>query len=402
MDEKYVNEVNMEVGIGEELDYEANDNIEHEEEATDKIETNQHERIVTEVANSEGEKEGERVVNYIVPADRTTEQPEKKENTEEAQPNNVHEPLKPSADGDGNSDHEKKDEPKDAKVASGSSVCKPCNLVFENKKWLDRHNESGDHTHVIKGFNPGGGKYFCYLCWLGFEHSEMMLHHIKRSEHITRARRRGVSDVYIKPSGKLAEKPTPGSQPAKSDECVPHRSGSQSQKSHRHSSQAHKSHRPISGTSHRSRSPLRIRLSDYYEVSSVGHCDTSGARLRSLANGVHKSTRVAVNKPSDDKSSHRKSQHGSKPVVKVKNSIVEGKNESSARVPNPVNGTSNPEPEVVNLNKDYDLNSTKPPDVVEQVECVNQSNENGLSVTDAKDVESPTIDASSVPAAMET
>ena len=74
-------------------------------------------------------------------------------------------------------------------------VCKPCNLVFENEKWLDKHNDSGDHTHVIKvsnfqwnfsgivciqGFNPGGGKYYCFLCWLGFEHSEMMLHHIKR------------------------------------------------------------------------------------------------------------------------------------------------------------------------------------------------------------------------------
>ena len=34
--------------------------------------------------------------------------------------------------------------------------------------------------HIFQGFNPGGGKYYCYLCWLGFEHSEMLLHHIKR------------------------------------------------------------------------------------------------------------------------------------------------------------------------------------------------------------------------------
>ena len=34
--------------------------------------------------------------------------------------------------------------------SNARSVCKPCNLVFENTKWLERHNESGDHTHVIK------------------------------------------------------------------------------------------------------------------------------------------------------------------------------------------------------------------------------------------------------------
>merc|ERR1712183_1151719 len=101
--------------------------------------------------------------------------------------------------------------------------------------------------------------------------TEMMLHHIKRSEHITRARRRGVSDVYSKPSsGKSNEKPTP--QPAKSGDRVPHRSGSQSKKPSSHtrrpSSQSQKpssvSHRLSSSHSHRSRSPLRIRLSDYY------------------------------------------------------------------------------------------------------------------------------------------
>ena len=57
MGENCVNEIaiNMDVGIGEELDYEANDNIEHEEEAAEKLETNQHERIVKEVANSDHE-----------------------------------------------------------------------------------------------------------------------------------------------------------------------------------------------------------------------------------------------------------------------------------------------------------------------------------------------------------
>ena len=31
-----------------------------------------------------------------------------------------------------------------------STVCKPCNLVFENQRWLDTHTKSGDHSHVVK------------------------------------------------------------------------------------------------------------------------------------------------------------------------------------------------------------------------------------------------------------
>ena len=31
-----------------------------------------------------------------------------------------------------------------------STVCKPCNLVFENQRWLDTHTKSGDHNHVVK------------------------------------------------------------------------------------------------------------------------------------------------------------------------------------------------------------------------------------------------------------
>ena len=57
MGENTFNEVaiNMDVGIGEELDYEANDVTEHEEDSVEKIETNQHERIVKEVSTSESE-----------------------------------------------------------------------------------------------------------------------------------------------------------------------------------------------------------------------------------------------------------------------------------------------------------------------------------------------------------
>merc|ERR1712215_137342 len=62
------------------------------------------------------------------------------------------------------------------------------------------------------------------------------------------------------------------------------------------------SHRHTSSSSHRSRSPLRIRLSDYYEVSSVGHCDTSGVRLKSLANGIHKSSKDSAVKSAEERS----------------------------------------------------------------------------------------------------
>lgn len=410
MGENCVNEVaiNMDVGIGEELDYEANDNIEHEEDAAEKMETNQHERIVKEVSTSDGETS----VNNSALTERTNDKTKHNEDAKEAESNRDSESKTKTAEGEVKSDQEKKqDEKKDVDKQEAStntrSVCKPCNLVFENKKWLDKHNDSGDHTHVIKGFNPGGGKYYCYLCWLGFEHTEMMLHHIKRSEHITRARRRGVSDIYIKPSGKSSEKPS--SQPAKSGDRVPHRSGSQSQKpssqTHRPSSQSHKSsslsHRPSSGTSHRSRSPLRIRLSDYYEVSSVGHCDTSGVRLKTLANGVHKSSRVSNS--SEDKSGHKKDQNGSKPVDKVENSIVsEAKSETSTTVTNPVNGSSDPEPisgpKDVNVNHDLNI-GTEPPDI-KCDESVNQSNhvENVESVSERENVSESVNDNSESPA----
>merc|ERR1719186_168742 len=181
---------------------------------------------------------------------------------------------------------------------------------------------------------------------------------------------------------------------------------------HRPSSQSQKpcsvSHRQSSSHSHRSRSPLRIRLSDYYEVSSVGHCDTSGVRLKTLANGVHKSSRDAV---SSVKSSHKKDKCGSKPVDKVKNSIVtEEKSESSARVTIPVNGSSDPEPRSVTPNENHDLNSsisTEPPDgkSVGHV-TVNQANdaESGKSVTERENVDKSVDENSEAPdsSAMET
>jgi len=304
-DSNSMNEGAIDMGdsIGEELDYEASDNIEHEDDAQETIE---HERIVKEVSNSDGD----RINNSSNSAEKVAESCEKVEDPKPIGDSEVkdHVTKEETQSNTKNQDNKKvaNEKPSVGSTAS-KSVCKPCNLVFENSRWLEKHNESGDHTHVIKGFNPGGGKYYCYLCWLGFEHSEMLLHHIKRSEHITRARRRGVSDVSIKPVSSKASHSS--SQTYKHSERVPHRSCSQSKKpssqTHKSVSQSHKSstlsHRHTSSSSHRSRSPLRIRLSDYYEVSSVGHCDTSGVRLKSLANGIHKSSKDSAVKSVEGK-----------------------------------------------------------------------------------------------------
>ena len=161
-------------------------------------------------------------------------------------------------------------------------------------------------------------------------------------------------------------------------------------------------------------------------MSSVGHCDTSGVRLKTLANGVHKSSRGKLELPSENsniflhvfidavssvKSSHKKDKCGSKPVDKVKNSIVtEEKSESSARVTIPVNGSSDPEPRSVTLNENHDLNSsvsTEPPDgkSVGHV-TVNQANdaESGKSVTERENVAKSVDENSEAPdsSAMET
>jgi len=348
MGDNTINEVaiNMDVGIGEELDYEANDITEHEEESVEKIETNQHERIVKEVSTSDSES-----MQTIVVKERTND-------NELPENNNLKDSKSPGDSKSKNNEaggmmNPKNDEKIDKaskdkqQTSSGRTACKPCNLLFENKKWMEKHNDSGDHTHVIKGFNPGGGKYYCYLCWLGFEHSEMLLHHIKRSEHITRARRRGVCDLYLKPAHKIHEKTS--SKQKQSGERTHHRSSTHSHLSS-HSSHKPSSHKSSSGTSHRSRSPLRIRLSDYYELSSVGHCDTSGARPRTLHNGAHKSR----GKQGED--STMKEQNSSKTVKKGSPS----KNENITCEPNQLNGSvdqkelSEPSMEVKDLNPEQD------------------------------------------------
>jgi len=347
MGENSVNEVaiNMDVGIGEELDYEANDNIDHEEDTAEKMETNQHERIVKEVSISDGEG-----INDSALTERTNDH----ENTKDSRAIRDLDPkIKTATEGDSKSDqNQKKCEKKDVKEKQQASsnarpVCKP------------------------------------------------------RSEHITHARRRGVSDVYQKPSPKSSEKPSSGARAS-------HRSGSQSRKPssqpHRPSSQSHKSgsltHRSSTG-SHRSRSPLRIRLSDYYEVSSVGHCDTSGVRLKSLANGVHKSSRVSNS--NEDKSGHKKDQTGSKHVDKIENSKVsESKSETLANVTNPVNGSADPEELAGSKDQNHDLSSvvgTEPPDIDKSDENVNQSNdvEDFESVTKGENVSESVADDAKAP-----
>jgi len=142
-----------------------------------------------------------------------------------------------------------------------NSVCKPCNLVFENHRWLDTHVKSGDHNHVVKGFKPSSGRYFCYLCWLGFQYTDMLAQHYTKSDHKARARRKGVYGPLMKPGEGRA------------------RGGD------------------------RSRSPVRVRLSDYYEVDSVGECDTRGTRPRRLENkGKSRSKPLERKKDKEDTS----------------------------------------------------------------------------------------------------
>merc|ERR1711936_832783 len=56
-----------------------------------------------------------------------------------------------------------------SKNNEAGGMMNPKNDEKIDKASKEKHHDSGDHTHVIKGFNPGGGKYYCYLCWLGFE-----------------------------------------------------------------------------------------------------------------------------------------------------------------------------------------------------------------------------------------
>jgi len=154
-----------------------------------------------------------------------------------------------------------------------NSVCKPCNLVFENHRWLDTHVKSGDHNHVVKGFKPSSGRYFCYLCWLGFQYIDMLAQHYTKSDHKARARRKGVYGPLLKPGEARS------------------RAGD------------------------RSRSPVRVRLSDYYEVDSVGECDTRGTRPRRLENRGKSSSKPLERKNDKEDNSEKASKELSEKVA---------------------------------------------------------------------------------------
>jgi len=256
MDDKEVPEEKIDQGDNmEELDYEASDNVE-EEGLTEQS-------SMDEVFNSEDQtsKNNDEMDIATNNGDETKVEAPSEPSVEDKMESDVikdKEVKKEKSVELKDRPGEKKAEPRRSKdrQQQQQTVCKPCNLVFENQRWLDTHTKSGDHSHVVKGFKPSSGRYYCYLCWLGFQHSEMLLHHVKRSDHQTRARRKGVSGMVTRPGEDR---------------------GRRSNSSHRRSTS---SHRRSGGD--RSRSPVRVRLGDYYELSSVGECETRGARLRRI------------------------------------------------------------------------------------------------------------------------
>jgi len=202
-----------------------------------------------------------------------------------------------------------------------NSVCKPCNLVFENHRWLDTHVKSGDHNHVVKGFKPSSGRYFCYLCWLGFQYTDMLAQHLTKSDHKARARRKGVYGPLLKP------------------EELKSRGGD------------------------RSRSPVRVRLSDYYEVDSVGECDTRGARPRRLENRgksperkndkEDKSSEKATKELAENVANNR-AEDGAEQKEKSRDSSP-SKNEGNNNESNGVNGACDDNPSI----ESNDLNAVR-------------------------------------------
>jgi len=253
-------------GVGqssmEELDYEASDNL--EEESMEQQSENSTSNGVTgseepeKVENDETEKE-------VAVAGGGDNSLERRVGSKESQ-----------ADGkNGNETRgRKKSGDETGRLSNGGSksserrtnmVCKPCNLVFENNRWLDTHVKSGDHNHVVKGFKPSSGRYYCYLCWLGFQYIDMLAQHYTKSDHKARARRKGVYGPLLKPGEGRA------------------RGGD------------------------RSRSPVRVRLSDYYEVDSVGECDTRGTRPRRLENRGKSSSKPLERKNDKEDNSEKAS-----------------------------------------------------------------------------------------------
>jgi len=243
----------------EELDYEASDNLE-EESVEQQSENNTsngngvNEEAVEKTEN-EGAETGDRNDSVEVRAGSKESQTDSKSGNDTGARKKSSDERRTMGNGESKSSERRT-----------NSVCKPCNLVFENHRWLDTHVKSGDHNHVVKGFKPSSGRYFCYLCWLGFQYTDMLAQHYTKSDHKARARRKGVYGPLLKPGEERS------------------RGGD------------------------RSRSPVKVRLSDYYEVDSVGECDTRGARPRRLENrGKSSSLKPPERKNDKQKSSEKAS-----------------------------------------------------------------------------------------------
>lgn len=213
-------------------------------------------------------------------------------------------------------------------------VCKPCNLVFESDKWCSRHKESGDHLHVVKGGVPGRGRYHCFLCWMSFQHSEGLVHHIGRSDHLKRSKRKGVKSIWMKPGASGAAGISTGDLRAqitgrgdlrdhltdKRDHLTDKRDHLDDRKRREDSRALHRD-RDRRGHHHRSRSPVRIYLDQFYEVSSVGDCDMGNCK--SLRKIVTSSKEKSKEDSSKEKSSSNKSKE------KEKNAKEESKENTS-------------------------------------------------------------------------
>jgi len=280
----------------EELDYEASDNL--EEESMEQQSENSTSNGVT--ASEEPEKvENYETENEVALAGEGDNSVEGRAASQESQ-----------ADGKNGSETRgrKKSGDETGRLSNGGSksserrtntVCKPCNLVFENHRWLDTHVKSGDHNHVVKGFKPSSGRYFCYLCWLGFQYIDMLAQHYTKSDHKARARRKGVYGPLLKPGEARA------------------RGGD------------------------RSRSPVRVRLSDYYEVDSVGECDTKGARPRRLENRGKSSSKPPERKNDKEDNSEKASKELAEKVANNHHMKIEGELKEKSRDSSPPKNEGN-------------------------------------------------------------
>merc|ERR1712203_869273 len=88
-----------------------------------------------------------------------------------------------------------------------------------------------------------------------------------------------------------------------------------------------------SRTGDRSRSPVRVRLSDYYEVDSMGECDTRGARPRRLENRGKSSSKPPERKNDKEDNSEKASKELAEKVANNHHMEVGEEQEEKSRDP---------------------------------------------------------------------